>query len=188
MPLTTSNAAILSAARQAIEVLLRFKGSDVVLTPKNGTVVAKPGGGRDFVPAEPRPVQRIALSKVGADNYGAAGTDDGQYVTRSYVLTGRHDMQIAVGDFWEDAEANYTVDTLDQTNGFKTSADVIGFLKINENLGDIPEPPTLLSVRQQVPPSTYPQIRPEGWSCCGAGIMVDGEWRCCGEGVIDANG
>lgn len=131
MPKVTSSASINNAARQAIEVLLRFKGFEVALVPREGTVVAKPGGGRDFFPAEPRPPQLVALSKVGEDNYGTASTDEGQYVTRSYVLTGRWNMDIALGDTWSDGEADYKVESLDQTSGFKTSATVIGFLNID---------------------------------------------------------
>lgn len=134
MPQLTSNGAILSAARQAIEVLLRFKGFGVALVPKNGTVVAKPSGGRDWYPATPRALQQIALSRVGSDNIAQANTDEGQYVTRSYVLTGRWNMAIAIGDSWSDGEADYTVESVDQTSGFKTSADVIGFLKIDDPL------------------------------------------------------
>ena len=134
MPQLTSNGAILAAAKKAIEVLLQFKGSEVILVPKNGTVVAKPSGGRDFVAAAPRAVQTIALSRIGSENIGQANTDDGQYVTRAYALTGRWDMDIAIGDSWSDDEADYTVDSVDQTSGFKTSADVIGFVKITDPL------------------------------------------------------
>lgn len=134
MPQLTSNPAILAAARKAIEVLLQFKGAEVTLLPKNGTIVAKPSGGRDFVPAEPREPQLVAFSRVGSENIGQANTDDGQYVTRAYVLTGRWDMDIAIGDSWSDGEADYTVESVDQTSGIKTSADVIGFVKIDDPL------------------------------------------------------
>lgn len=138
MPQLTSNAAILSAAKRAIEVLLQFKGSQVILVPKNGTVVAKPSGGRDFVPAAPRAAQTVVISRIGSENIGQANTDDGQYVTRAYTLTGRWNMAIAIGDTWSDGEADYTVDSVDQTSGFKTSADVLGFVKIVDPLGISP--------------------------------------------------
>ena len=138
MPQITSNAAILSSARRAIEVLLQFKGFQVILVPKNGTVVAKPSGGRDFVSAAPRVTQTVVLSRAGSEYIGQANTDDGQYVTRSYVLTGRWNMAIAIGDTWSDTEADYTVDSVDQTSGFKTSAEVIGFVKIVDPLGVSP--------------------------------------------------
>lgn len=171
MPLTTTNAAILSAAKQAIEILLRFKGIDVELVPKNGTVIAKPGGGRDFVPAAPRKPQTIALSKLGNDDLGTASTDEGQYVRRAYALTGRFDMEIAIGDFWEDDEAEYTVETLDQTNGWKTSAEVIGFVKIVDPLGD----------KAKASKITETSMAPYGTVCCGEGVLIDGEWECCGK-------
>lgn len=167
MPQITTSAAVLSAAKQAIEILLRFKGAEVTLVPKNGTVVAKPGGGRDFIPAEPREPQQVAMSLIGTERVGNANTDDGQYITRTYALTGRWDMAIAVGDTWSDDEAEYTVEAVDQTNGFKTYATVIGFVNVDDPLGDPPTPISLAA---------------SGWTCCGNGYMVDGQWQCCGLG------
>lgn len=130
MPQIVTKAPILAAARRAIEILLEFKGFDVVLTPARGSVVEKPGGGRDFVAGNDRVPQTIALSNLTGDDISAATTDDGQYVVRRYALTGRHDMVIAVGDTWQDAEAEFKVEAVDQSSGFKTAADVLGFTKL----------------------------------------------------------
>lgn len=130
MPEIVQDAGILRAARQAIEVLLKFKGIEIVLTPNKGTRVRQPGGGHDFIPPGPRAVQLFALSKTSAfDGIEYSPNDDGKNQKRSYVLTGRHDAAIAKGDTWEDDEAEYQVDTLDQTSGFKTQATVTGWLK-----------------------------------------------------------
>ena len=128
MPAITNNAAILAAARSAIEVLLEFKGFPTVLIPRLGDGVAKPGGGRDFPRAAPRPSQPISLAAV-ADSETYNDEDTGRVRTRTYTLTGRWNMAIAIGDQWEDDEASYTVQTIDASSGFKTSAEVLGYIK-----------------------------------------------------------
>jgi hypothetical protein len=130
MPKIVQDTGILDAAKAAIEVLLTFKGTNIVLTPTKGTRVAKPGGGHDFVPPADRAPQIFALSKTSAfDGIEFSPNDDGKNQKRAYVLTGRFDAVIAKGDTWEDDEAEYQVDTLDQTSGFKTQATVTGWLK-----------------------------------------------------------
>jgi len=123
---------ILAAARQAIEILLQFKGIDVVLTPNKGTPVLKPGGGHDFTPPADRAVQKFSVSKTTAfDGIEYSPNDEGLNRKRAYMLTGRYNAVIAIGDTWSDAEADYTVDTVDASSGFKTQATVTGFLKVS---------------------------------------------------------
>lgn len=129
MPAIVQDPRILAAAQRAIDVLLRFKGITIVLSPVKGDPVAKPGGGHDFVPPPPRAPQTFALSKTtGFDGIEFSPNDEGENRKRAYVLTGRFDAEIAVGDQWSDAEADYTVETVDQDNGFKTQATVTGWL------------------------------------------------------------
>jgi hypothetical protein len=130
MPKIVQDAGILVAAQAAIEILLKFKGTDIVLTPNKGERVSKPGGGHDYVPPVDRDPQTFALSKTNAfDGIEFSPNDDGKNQKRAYVLTGRFDAVIAKGDTWSDDEADYQVDTLDQTSGFKTQATVTGWLK-----------------------------------------------------------
>jgi hypothetical protein len=131
MPAIVQDPRILAAAQKAIDVLLRFKGITIVLTPVKGAPVAKPGGGHDFVPPPPRAPQLLALSKTsGFDGIEFSPSDDGENRKRAYVLTGRWDAEIGIGDQWEDDEAEYTVNTVDQSSGFKTQATVTGWLKV----------------------------------------------------------
>jgi len=109
---------------------LTFKGLPIELLPTEATPIAKPGGGVDFVPQPPRVPQDFALSKVGSDNVTTSNNDDGQARTRNYVLTGRFDAEIAIGDTWSDDEADYRVETVDGTNGYATRATVLGYLKV----------------------------------------------------------
>ena len=126
----TTKPALLATAKRAIEIKLQFQGFDVVLIPKKGDSVAKPGGGHDFAGATPRAAQRVSLSRLGNDNIQDASSDDGQVIYRNYLLTGRLDMEIAEGDSWEDDEARFVVASFDQSSGFKTTADVVGHIKL----------------------------------------------------------
>lgn len=131
MPQIVQDPGIIAAARQAIEVYLHFKGIEVTLVPIKGNSIAKPGGGRDYIPPTPRAPQTFALVKTNAfDGLEFSPNDDGLSRKRAYLLTGRHDAAIAIGDNWSDYEADYTVDTLDQTSGYKSIATVTGFLKV----------------------------------------------------------
>jgi len=122
---------ILAAARSAIEILLQFKGIDVVLYPVKGIPISKPGGGHDFADPTPRNSQKFAISKRDAfDGIEFSSNDEGMSRKRAYVMTGRYNAQIAIGDTFSDSEADYTVDTIDQTSGFKTQATATGFLKV----------------------------------------------------------
>jgi len=131
MPQIVQVPGIISAARQAIEVLLQFKGIDITLVPIKGNSIEKPGGGRDYVAPVPRAPQTFALVKTsGFDGLEFSPNDDGLSRKRAYLLTRRYDAEIAIGDNWSDYEADYTVDTLDQTSGFKTIATVTGYLNV----------------------------------------------------------
>lgn len=130
MPLVTVNAGILDAARQAIEILLQFKGTTIELIPSAAEPVQKPGGGHDYPEPDARLPQLFALVKVGVDNVPTSPNDEGIARTRNYVLTGRFDAEIDIGDTWSDAEADYRVETVDATNGYKTYATVLGYIKV----------------------------------------------------------
>jgi hypothetical protein len=117
-------------ARAAIGELLDLRGQPIVLTPAAGTVVEKPGGGKDYAPGPPRPPQvfaKFATKALGeAEN---AQTDQG--TTRKFIfdLIGAYDAIMAVGDHWEDHAAKYVVDAVDNTQPYQIKATVTAFLK-----------------------------------------------------------
>lgn len=129
MPKIVQDQSILDAARGAIEVLLRFKGQQITLSRK-GTPTRKPSGGHDFQAAASVPAQLLALSRVGEDELIDGDNGDTPVVKRQYVLTGRHDASIKPDDTWSDGEANYRVESVDGTSGFKVQATVVGFVKV----------------------------------------------------------
>lgn len=130
MPEIVQDARILAAARKAIDILLKFKGIPIVLTPTKGAPVLKPGGGHDFVPPAPRAPQILALSRIGGDDIDYSPNDEGANRKREYVMTGRYDAQVTIGDTFEDDEAEYTVNTVDSSSGFKVQATVTGWIKV----------------------------------------------------------
>lgn len=133
MPQAITDPGIISAARDAIVVMLGFKGAPITLVPQKGDPVLKPGGGHDYGDPLPRVTQTFAVSKTAFfDGIEYSPNDEGQNRKRAYVLTGAHDAEIAIGDTWSDDEADYQVDTVDQSSGYKTTAGVTGWLKVAE--------------------------------------------------------
>ena len=129
MPKIVQDENILAAARNAIEILLKFKGQQITLSRK-GTAVRKPSGGHDFQTAADVPAQLLALSRVGGDELLDGDNGETPVVKRHYVLTGRHDASVRADDTWSDAEADYRVESVDDSSGFKVQADVVGFVKV----------------------------------------------------------
>lgn len=131
MPAITTDPGILAAAREAIAIMLSFKGIPVALLPSKGVKIAKPGGGHDYGDPIPRLAQTFSVAKTNAfDGIEFSPNDEGEARKRAYILTGMWNAEIAIGDTWEDDEAEYKVDTVDQSSGFKTQAGVTGFLKV----------------------------------------------------------
>jgi hypothetical protein len=130
MPAITTNQSILKSARNAIEILLKFKGISVVVMRK-GVAIDKPGGGHDFTTPHPLAMQVFSLTQTGADIMEDGTNGDTPVVRRNYLLTGRYDADLRVDDTWEDGEAEYRVETCSATSGYKTTAEVVGFVKVS---------------------------------------------------------
>lgn len=130
MSAITTNQQILKAARGAVETLLKFKGRDFVVNRK-GVSVEKPGGGHDKTMPYPLASQRFSISQEGDDIIEDGDSGDTPVVKRNYRLTGRYDADLLVDDTFEDAEANYRVESVNATSGFKTDALLVGFVKVS---------------------------------------------------------
>lgn|GEM_PF-5601821 len=116
-------------ARNAVAELLRLRGRKIVLTPLSAGV-EKPGGGRDYTPAPPRAAQIFALFKTSdLDGREESQTDEGLSRKSDYKLIGWFDAAIAVGDTWSDDTADYTVESVDRSKSYQTTALVTGYLK-----------------------------------------------------------
>lgn len=92
--------------------------------------IAKPGGGHDAGQLSPLLAQTFALSQLGDDDVSDGDSGETPIIKRTYALTGRYDADIAIDDTWEDDEAEYRVDSVNQSSGYKTSGIVVGFVKV----------------------------------------------------------
>lgn len=117
-------------ARAAIDELLTLRGQPIALIPGTGTVIEKPGGGRDYGPGTPRAPQVFAkFDKHPLDGVDKAQGDRGTTRKLEFEMIGAHDAVVQVGDHWEDYAASYTVDTVDNTRPYQIKAIVTAFLK-----------------------------------------------------------
>ncbi|TDO18136.1 hypothetical protein EV580_1318 [Mycobacterium sp. BK086] len=118
-------------ARAAVDELLTLRGQPISLIPATGTVVEKPGGGKDYTPGAPRDPQIFAkFNKQALDGVENAQTDRGTTRKFRYEMVGAHDAVIEVGDSWEDYAAKYVVDSVDNSQPYQIKAIVIAFLKV----------------------------------------------------------
>lgn len=117
-------------ARTAVDELLTLRGQPISLIPGTGTVVDKPGGGKDYTSGPPRAPQVFAKFATKALD-GVENTQTDKGTTRKFVfdLIGAHDAVVAVGDHWEDYAASYVVDAVDNTQPYQIKASVTAFLK-----------------------------------------------------------
>lgn len=123
-------------ARAAVEELLCLRGQPITLIPATGTVVEKPGGGKDYGPAMPREPQVFAkFNKQKLDGVERSPTDRGTVRKFEFEMIGAPDAVIEVGDSWEDYAAQYTVQTVDNTQPYQVKAIVIAFLKVAGHSG-----------------------------------------------------
>lgn len=126
-------------ARAAVTELLTARGRTITLTPAVGVVTDKPGGGKDYAPAAPRPPQTFALFQVSSAHTGRVGkgfaaesrtAEGGTVRTFGYDMVGAYDAVVGIGDTWEDDVAKYTVESVDHSAAYQTGAYVVGFLKV----------------------------------------------------------
>lgn len=119
------------AARANVTELLTLRGQPIVLIPAAGAAIEKPGGGKDYAPAAPRPPQVFAkFNKQALDGVENAQTDRGTTRKFQWEMIGAFDATIAVGDSWEDYAAKYVVDSVDNTQPYQIKVIVTAFLKV----------------------------------------------------------
>lgn len=129
MPAVVQDAGIIRAARSAIDVLLKFKGVSIVLYRK-GTATKFDDGGHDFAQPYPLIAQKFAVTQLGGDILEDGNDGDTPVVKRNYQLTGKFDADVRIDDTWEDAEADYRVESVNDSSGYRTTATVVGFVKV----------------------------------------------------------
>lgn len=105
------NPGLVKAGKQAIEVLLKLKGEDIVLTAEQGTSVEQPSGGYKFEPAVPLASQRFSIRSTGGDGDGVTESESGVTTQRfPYILTGRWNCNVPVPSYWVSGSNRYRVE------------------------------------------------------------------------------
>ncbi len=121
------DAGLVKGARQAIEVLLKLKGENIVLTPAKGIKIEQPGGGNKYANAAARPSQKFAIR--GRDRGSSAKVTGESGVTmliHPLVMTGRHDALADIGDEWSDGTNRYRIDEIVIDNEYKREFSAVG--------------------------------------------------------------
>lgn len=103
-------------------------GKPTIITLKTrGTPVPKPGGGHDFTPST-RAAQIFRLVRQTTfDGIEYSPNDEGMSRKFAYLIIGKHDAEVAVGDTWDDGDNNFKIDTVEPYNGYEVRALVTGY-------------------------------------------------------------
>lgn len=108
------DAGLVKAGRAGIEVLLKLKGADIILTPP-GTKVEQPGGGYKPETGSALAPQRFSVSdETGRGSAKNPGDSDSgvTLLTRTLMLTGRYNATAPIGSQWSDGQNRYRVDEM----------------------------------------------------------------------------
>lgn len=118
---------LIKALRKGTDVILKQFGTEITLIPH--LRVKKAGGVYDWEPQPPRDPQIFNVEPVGATLTGITGASGGitnaegaKLHSWSYVLTGKYDAQIAIGDVWKDGATSYRVDAIQPYNFYEKTA------------------------------------------------------------------
>lgn len=119
-------ASLVNALRKGTDVLLDIDSHEITLIPHQR--VQKPGGAYDWVEQPARPPQRFniepSLGTRVIDSGGDVRTSEAGGTAHgwTFVLKGRHDAQIAIGDVWYAGETTYRVISIQPRNEYDTTA------------------------------------------------------------------
>lgn len=119
-------ATMVNSLRKSIDTLLKVDSVEIVLIPHSK--IKKAGGVYDN---EPQPARQPQLFQVEpsvatttVDAAGGRGDQAGGVKAHlwTFVLTGKHDAEIEIGDTWKVGETSYRVITIQPDNGYSKVA------------------------------------------------------------------
>lgn len=120
-------ATLVNALRKGTDVLLGIDSHDIVLIPH--LRVNKPGGVYDWEPQAARPSQKFGVEPFQSTLTGITGTGGGLSGSEgatahswSYLLRGRYDAQVEIGDVWNYGETSYRVTSIQPYNEYERTA------------------------------------------------------------------
>ncbi len=117
----------LTELRRQTEWFIELDPVDIMLIPREKTRV--PGGGYSTTDLPPRPLQTFKLISQAAFS-GMVESGDGVERQYEFILLGKWDSTIHVGDWWEDdTEQRWQVVGMIPDNGYERKAGIHSFGK-----------------------------------------------------------
>lgn len=117
----------LETNRLLTDVFIRMDPEFIVLIPI-ATHLEQPGGGHKKVAGPPRPAQTFKMIYPAGDSGGTVTTTDASLKKYDFILLGRHDAQVFIGDAWQDAKGNsWVVTGLAPYNGYEVKATCVAY-------------------------------------------------------------
>lgn len=108
--------------RSLTETFIAMDPETITLVPI-AELVEQPGGGHKKVAGPARPAQTFKMIYPAGDSGGTVTTNDGSVKKYDFILMGRHDAEIYVGDKWTDGKGNsWVVTGLVPYNGYERKA------------------------------------------------------------------
>lgn len=130
-PVSVSSARYIPALRKATDLIIKVNPRSVTLTPHSR--VDKGGGLYDVEEQRPRATQTFSIEPAApgsVDVSSEVASLGGANAPRwAYVLIGRHDAVVEVGDTWQEGETLYRVVSLSPKNDYEKRAVVVAFGK-----------------------------------------------------------
>lgn len=112
----------LQANRAMTDIFIKTDPESITLIPV-AHLVEQPGGGHKKVPGPARPTQTFKMIYPAGDGGGTVTTADGSVKRYDFILLGRHDAEVYVGDKWTDGRGNsWVVTGLVPYNGYEVKA------------------------------------------------------------------
>ncbi len=105
--------------------------STITLIPRVKTI--KPGGGSDYSNGTPRNPQQFKMIFQSGDSTGVVVSDSGEVKKYDFIILGKHDAQIEIGDIWYEGSGEnrhkYIVVGFTPFNNYEIKAGVTSFGK-----------------------------------------------------------
>lgn len=113
------NAAELALHRKGTRDFINRDKTVLVLEPTTEVWVA---GTKTFAAVAPRPPQDFKVIWPGADSGGKVATSESETARYDFVLVGKHDAMVAIGDHWSDGEQINVVEWVQPYNEYEVKA------------------------------------------------------------------
>jgi len=119
----------LSALRKQTDLFIADDPTDIVLKQGKRTATETASGGMVYGDDVARDSQTFKLINSGGDFDGVVDTGDGKVRRFNYVILGKYNAEVDIGDWWEDGGTRYEVTAALVKNDYETKHSVIAYGK-----------------------------------------------------------